>query len=155
MKIFGGTLRIAAAACAFVAAGTLSTRLPAAAEGIARIQQADGSVSVYRHVKIQIVQKSLTMTSADGKGTMIIYRAACSYQGAVMSCLPTGITLVQAGTVNPIKLTSGTVYANLTGEPHRLALSTTTLPAHSILMALQTRKGTYVTLSGTIDKEKR
>ncbi|HEU5481445.1 MAG TPA: hypothetical protein VFU90_16480, partial [Candidatus Tumulicola sp.] len=71
--------------------------LPAAAEGTARIQQADGTVNVYQHVKIQLVQKSLTMTTADGKGTMIIYRAACSFQGDVMSCLPTGITLVQSG----------------------------------------------------------
>lgn len=154
MQLFGATLRFFAGVCAF-AAGTVLLGLPAAAEGTARIQQADGTVNVYQHVKIQLVQKSLTMTTADGKGTMIIYRAACSFQGDVMSCLPTGITLVQSGAVNPIKLLSGTVYVNLTGDPHRLALSTTTLPPHSVMMALKTRKGTYVSLSGTIDKEKQ
>jgi hypothetical protein len=130
----------------------LSNAALARADGTARIQQADGSVVIYRNVKIQIVQKTLTMTSADGKGTLMIYRAACSYQGDIMACLPTGTTLVQGGSVTPIKLVSGTVYANLTDEPHSLSASTTKLPAHSILMALKTKRGTYITLSGSIDK---
>lgn len=153
MQHLGAALRIFAGFA--VATATVLFSLPAAAEGTARIQQADGTVNVYQHVKIQIVQKSLTMTTSDGKGTMIIYRAACSFQGDIMSCLPTGVTLVQGGAVNPIKIASGTVYANLTGDPHRLALSTTTLPPHSILMSLKTQRGTYVSLNGTIDKEKR
>jgi hypothetical protein len=130
----------------------LSIAPVARAEGTARIQQADGSVNMYRDVKIQIQQKALIMTSADGKGTLMIYRAACAYQGEILACLPTGTTLVQGGSVSPIKLASGTVYANLTDEPHNLAMSSTQLPAHSILMALKTRRGTYINLSGTIDK---
>jgi hypothetical protein len=125
----------------------------ASADGTARIQQVNGSVNVYRNVKIQIVQKTLSVTSPDGKGTMIIYRAACSYMGQVMMCLPTGVSLVQNGGVSPIKLSSGTVYANLTGEAHNLAMSSTKVPAHSILMALKTQRGTYITVSGAIDKE--
>ncbi len=128
---------------------------PARAEGTARIQQADGTVNTYHNVKIKIVQKTLTMTSPDGKGTLMIYRAACSYQGDILACLPTGTTLIQGGTVNPIKLVSGTVYANMTGEPHNLAMSSTKVPAHGILMSLKTQRGTYVTLSGTLDEVKQ
>ncbi len=127
--------------------------VPARAEGTARIQQSSGAVNTYSDVKIQIVQKTLSVTSADGKGTMIIYRAACSYQGDILMCLPTGVTLVQGGSVSPIKLVSGTVYANLTADPHNLAMSSTKLPAHSVTMALKTQRGTYITVNGTIDKE--
>ena len=135
-----------------VAGLALSAASVARAEGTARIQQADGTVSTYRNVKINIVQKTLTMTSPDGKGTLMIYRAACFYQGEIMMCLPTGTTLIQGGSVNPIKLVSGTVYANLTDQPHNLSNSSTQVPANGILMALKTRRGTYITLSGTIDK---
>ncbi len=128
---------------------------PARAEGTARIQQADGTVNTYHNVKIKIVQKTLTMTSPDGKGTLMIYRAACSYQGDILACLPTGTTLIQGGTVKPIKLVSGTVYANMTGEPHNLAMSSTKVPAHGILMSLKTEHGTYVTLNGTLDEVKQ
>jgi hypothetical protein len=132
----------------------LSIAAVARAEGTARIQQADGSVNTYHNVKIQIVNKTLTMTSADGKGTLMIYRAACAYQGQILACLPTGTSLIQGGTVSPIKLVSGTVYANMTDTPQNLANSSTQLPPHSILMALKTRRGTYVSLNGTIDKVK-
>lgn len=147
------TLRAVSAALTAALAISMLTATAARAEGTARIQQVNGSVNVYHHVKIQIVAKTLSVTSPDGKGTLIIYRAACSYQGQVMMCLPDGVSLVQNGGVSAIKLTSGTVYANLTGEPQNLAMSSTKVPAHSILMALKTRRGTYVTVSGAIDKE--
>jgi hypothetical protein len=126
----------------------------ARAEGTARIQQADGAVSTYHNVKIQLLNKTLTMTSPDGKGTLMIYRAACAYQGSLLVCLPTGTTLIQGGTVSPIKLVSGTVYANMTDTPQNLSNSSTQLPPHGILMALKTERGTYVSLNGTIDKVK-
>lgn len=147
--------RISVSALAAAAVVVSSSPPIARAAGTARIQQTDGTVNVYSGVKIQIVHNTLAMTTADGKGTLMIYRAACAYQGDVLVCLPTGATLVQSGAVNPIHITQGTVYANLTGQMQQLSLSTMQLPAHSIMMAITTRKGTYVTLSGTIDKVKK
>jgi hypothetical protein len=147
--------RLSVAALAALAAFTFTSTFAARAAGTARIQQADGTVNVYQGVKIQIIHNTLAMTSADGKGTLMIYRAACAYQGDILVCLPTGATLVQGGSVNPIKIVRGTVYANLTDDAHQLALSTMQVPAHSIMMALKTGRGTYVTLSGTIDKVKK
>ena len=141
----------AAAACVLA----LSLPHSARAEGTARILQTDGTVNVYPDTKIQIIHNTLAITTAEGKGTLMIYRAACAYQGDVLVCLPTGATLVQSGSVTPIHITQGTVYANLTDETQQLSLSTTHIPAHSIMMALTTQKGTYVTLSGTIDKVKK
>lgn len=148
-------LRFSMAAFASLAVLTWSSTIAARADGTARIQQTNGTVNVYDNVKIQIIHNTLAMTTADGKGTLMIYRAACAYQGDVLVCLPTGATLVQGGSVNPIHITRGTVYANLTDATQQLSLSTTHIPAHSIMMALTTRKGTYVTLSGTIDKVKK
>ncbi len=148
-------LRFSVTALTAVALFTFSSTLAARAEGTARIQQADGTVNVYQDVKIQIVHNTLAMTTADGKGTLMIYRAACAYQGDIYVCLPTGATLVQGGSVNPINIVRGTVYANLTDEMHQLSLSTMQMAAHSIMMAIKTKRGTYVTLSGTIDKVKK
>jgi hypothetical protein len=145
-RIPGTMLAIVGLACSIASV--------ARAEGTARIQQADGTVNTYHNVKIQILNKTLTMTSPDGKGTLMIYRAACAYQGSILVCLPTGTTLIQGGTVSPIKLLSGTVYANMTGAPQNLNNSSTRLPPHGILMALKTQRGTYVSLNGTIDKVK-
>lgn len=124
----------------------------ARAEGTVRIQQTDGTVNVYDAVKIQILHQTLNVTSADGKGTLIIYRAACSYQGDLLACLPTGATLVQGGNVSAIKIVSGTVYVNSTDDAHALSLSTTQVPAHGVVMAITTKKGTSITMNGTIDK---
>lgn len=145
--------RIAALAAAVVLC--VGSGAPARADGMAQIQQADGTVDTYPGVKIQIVQKSLTMTSPDGKGTLIVSRAACFYRGDIMLCLPTGATLVQAGSVSSIKLKSGTIYLNLTGQSQPLSRSSMQLPPHSVMVALTTARGTYISLSGTIDKESK
>ena len=155
MIIIRRLFRFSTCALAALAVFALSSPLVARAEGTARIQQTNGTVNVYSGVKIQIVHNTLAMTTADGSGTLMIYRAACAYQGDVLVCLPTGATLVQGGSVNPIKIVQGTVYANLTDEMQQLSLSTMRIPAHSIMMAITTGKGTYVTLSGTIDKVKK
>ena len=141
-----------AAAVAGCAALAVLVSLPARAEGTVQIQQADGTLNRYNDVKIQILHQTLNVTTADGKGTLIIYRAACSYQGNIMACLPTGATLVQGGDVSPIKIVSGTVYVNNTDNGEALPLSTMHVPAHSVVMALKTEKGTYITMNGSIDK---
>lgn len=135
-----------------VAALALTLAVPARAEGTVRVQQTSGAVQNYDNVKIQILHQTLNVTTADGKGTLIIYRAACSYQGEIMACLPTGVTLVQGGDVSAIKIVSGTVYVNMTDDAQALPLSTMHVPAHGVVMALQTHVGTYITMNGTIDK---
>jgi len=69
-----------------------------------------------------------------------------------MTCLPTGGTLVQNGAVNPIGFKTGTIFLNLTDATQPLALSSTQVPPHSILLSLQTKRGTYINLNGSIDK---
>ena len=140
---------IAAAAVSFMAPA-----IPALAKGVVTIQQSDGTTNVYDDVSIQIIHNALYLTSADGKGTIVVNRAACSYQGALLVCLPTDMTLIQSGATNPIKLTTGTIYVNLTSDPQQLVLSTTKVPPHSVLVSFTTKRGTYVALSGRIDRVK-
>ncbi|MGA8533775.1 MAG: hypothetical protein WB615_06685 [Candidatus Tumulicola sp.] len=130
----------------------LSAPCTARAEGTVRIQHADGSVDSYPHSKIRIIHNTLNISTADGKGTLVVYRAACSYQSEVMVCLPTGLTLIQSGEVEPLDLLTGTVYLNMTDSAQQLMYSTTQLPPKSILLAFKTKRGTYATMSGTIDK---
>ncbi|MGZ3553919.1 MAG: hypothetical protein ACXWNK_17995 [Vulcanimicrobiaceae bacterium] len=124
----------------------------AEAKGTVRVQQSSGSVQVYRDVAIRIVGKTLRVTTADGTGTLVIDKAACSYVGEVQRCLPYHITLDQGGGAHPIDLKEGTAYVNLTDAKQQLPLSSQQLPPHSILLALSTKIGTYLTMNGEIDR---
>ncbi len=144
-------------AAAFVAPVTLIAAFalgvpPAGATGTIEIRQSTGHVDAYKDVSIKIIHSALFLTSADGKGTLVINRAACSYQGNLLVCFPTSATLVQAGKTSPLDLKTGTLYLNLTDSPGQLALSTKKVPAHSILFSFTTERGTYINLNGRIDK---
>lgn len=125
---------------------------PARAGGTVVIRQSDGHTNVYHDVAIKVIHGALFMTSADGKGTMVVHQAACSYQGDLMVCFPTAVTLVQAGRTSPITVRSGTIYVNSTDDAQQLPLSTTKVAPHSIMLSLSTKRGTFVSLVGQIDK---
>ena len=144
----------------FLIAGSCSAlvalaSLPAAATGTVRIVQHDGSAKVYRDVAIRVKPWALALTSADGQGTFVIGKASCTKVDALLRCLPYDATLLQHGESHHIPLTSGTVWINPTQEPQPLSYSSAHLPGHGILMSLQTKAGTYVTLTGTIDEGQR
>lgn len=124
----------------------------AQSKGTVRVQQTNGTVQIYNNVAIDIVGRTLRLTTADGKGTLVIDRAACSYSGEIQVCLPYQATLRQRGTSNPINIAKGTAYVNLTGVKQQLSLSSTQLPSRGILMAIRTKAGTYLTLTGEIDQ---
>lgn len=127
----------------------------AAALGTARIQQADGAVKTYANVYIRIANKSMTITSADRKGTLVLQKAACSMVGDLMRCYPYSATLNQHGAVRPISLITGTVWLNPSDVKHQLPKSSTQLPPRGVLLSLKTKKGTYVSVTGTIDELKK
>ncbi len=140
-------------ACAL--ALTVAT-LPASATGTLRVQESDGKVNVYPNVVIRLIShKALTITSADGKGVVKIDQAACSYAGELRSCLLYHMEWIQAGQLHPIDLVRGTIYANLTGQRQPLPLSSTQLPPNGVMMAFLTKRGTNVSMTGTIDEVKK
>ena len=122
------------------------------AKGTINVQQNNGSVQVYHDVTIRVAHKALRVTTADGKGTLIIDKAACSFVGELQSCLPYSIKLEQGGVVKPLDFKRGTVYVNLTGDKQQLPYSSTQIPPQGILLSLQTKIGTIVNLSGVIDQ---
>jgi hypothetical protein len=124
---------------------------PALADGTLRSQESTGTVRVYPHVSIRVVDRTLRITSHDGKGTLVINQAACSYVGALERCFPLKVSLVQGGITKSIDLKNGTIYVNLTREHQQMPLSSQQLPAHGILLSLNTQRGTYVTMTGTVD----
>lgn len=46
----------------------------------------------------------------------------------------------------------GTLYVNDTGDPQQLTFTTQKVMPHSIILSFTTKKGTYVSLHGQIDK---
>lgn len=125
---------------------------PAQAVGTMTIVQASGGINTYKDVEIKVIHGALYMTSEDGKGTMVISRAACSHQDQLLVCLATGATLVQAGETSALDFKRGTIYANETDDYQPLVMSTSKVPPHGILLSITTKRGTLVTLSGRIDK---
>jgi hypothetical protein len=135
-------------ACACVLAASSG----AYAKGTVTVQQSDGSTQHYAGVTIRVVNKTLRITTADGLGTLTIDRAACSYVGDLMMCLPYDMTLTQGGGSHPLDFQRGTVYLNLTDAKQQLPLSSMQLPPQGILLSLTTKIGTIVNLNGTIDQ---
>jgi hypothetical protein len=142
--------------CVGLLAGMLSLPLvPAGATGTATITHPDGTQSTYSNVRITIWNESMAFTSSDGKGTVVLGKAACTKIGELIECLPWDATLFQNGNKTRIPLQSGTVWLNPSSTMQHLSNSSTQLPPRGVLLAVKTRRGTYVTLSGVVDEVHR
>ena len=126
---------------------------PASATGTVRIQQRDGSVQTYTGVTLKAANKSLTLVSADKVTTVVISGADCAHDGAIVRCMGGGFSLLQDGKRHNVPFKTATFYFNLTDQDQSLPLSTTKVPAHSVIFAVQTAKGTYITGNGKLDQE--
>jgi hypothetical protein len=126
---------------------------PASATGTVRIQQRDGSVQTYTGVTLKAASKSLTLISADKVTTVVISGADCALDGAIVRCMGGGFSLLQDGKKHNVPFKTATFYFNLTDQDQLLPLSTTKVPAHSVIFAVQTAKGTYITGNGKLDQE--
>jgi hypothetical protein len=123
----------------------------AGATGTVRVQQTDGTVRTYDDVSIRVKHNTLRIGSKDQKGVLVIDRAACSYVGELLRCLPTSFQLVQTGQTKTIQLTNGLVYLNLTNTPQQMSLSSTHMQPRHLMLTLHTLRGTYITVRGQID----
>jgi hypothetical protein len=124
----------------------------AGARGTARIQQRDGTVKVYHNVLIRIRNEALALTSSDGQGTLVIGKAACLKVEQLVKCIPYEATLLQHGESHRVRLASGTAWFNPTTATQKLSYSSTQLPPHGVMLSVETKNGTYVSLTGTVDQ---
>ena len=139
-------------------AGALAIGLGAAAsvsaKGVVRVQQSDGSVQVYNDVQIRVVRgKALFVRSPDGRGTLVVDNAACSYAGELLRCLLYGVSLRQNGTTRPLDFQRGTLYLNFSDAWQNMPHSSQGVRPHGVVMAMKTARGTFVTLHGAIDQD--
>jgi hypothetical protein len=129
--------------------------VPALATGTLRVQHHDGTVQTYTNVYIRILDNEMTLTSNDGKGTVVIGKAACNKVGELIQCLPYDATLEQNGSEARIPLANGTAWFNPTGTSQQLSLSSQSIPSHGVVMTIETKSGTYVSLNGIVDEMKK
>ena len=130
----------------------LASHLPANATGTMRIEQSDGSSRTYKDVKIRVSQQKLRVTSADGVSTLIISKAACSFVGKIMRCLPYTLSIEQNGKTTPLDFYNGTIYINTGDKDHALPYSSQQMPPNGIVFAMHSKIGTIVTLTGKLDE---
>lgn len=128
---------------------------PAGATGTAMIVQPDGTSKTYANVRVVIWNESMAITSSDGQGTVVFGKASCTKIGELVRCLPWDATLFQNGAKAHIGLKSGTVWLNPTGDFQSLSDSSQKIAPHGVLLAVRTKRGTYVTLTGTVDEVHR
>jgi hypothetical protein len=130
----------------------IMTTATADAKGIIRVQEVKSPLQTYPGVVIRAVKgTSLTVTSADGKGTLLFKDGACSYIGEVRRCYLYGATLSQGGATRPLDLDRGTLYANFTNLAQPLPNTAERLGPNGVLIAMRTKIGTIITLTGTFD----
>lgn len=122
------------------------------ATGAISIHHGSGATNSYNDVEIRVLSGSLFLTSDDGDGTIVVTRAACSYQGKVIVCYPTSAALVQGGESSPLALKRGTIYLNYTDSAQPMSFSSAKLPANSVLLALTLNNGTLINVHGRIDQ---
>ncbi len=147
--------RQALLAIAFLTGMTALQIGAASATGTARILQRDGTQKTYTNVRIAVRDQAMWITSSDGQGTLVFGKAACTKMDALLECLPYDATLYQNGQKRRIPLETGTVWINPTKAKLLLAHSSTHVPPHGVLLAVETKAGTYVTLTGVIDEVQR
>jgi hypothetical protein len=124
----------------------------AAATGTVRVQQNDGTVRTYDDVSIRVKHNTIRIGSKDRKGTLVVDRAACSYVGELLRCLPTSFQLVQSDQTKTIQLINGLIYLNLTDQPQQMSFSSKHIQPRDIVLTLQTMHGTYINVRGQIDE---
>jgi hypothetical protein len=136
-----------------VAAFVLALSAPTSATGNVRIQHTDGSVRTYTGVTFKVANKTLTLISADKVSTVVISGADCAHEGDLVRCTGGGFSLLQDGKTRRIACKTATFYFNLTDQDLSLPLSTTKIAAHTVVFAVQTAKGNYITGNGKLDQE--
>jgi hypothetical protein len=134
---------------AFVLAGGV-----ASAEGVTRVQQADGAVQVYPGVNIRLAGETLWLRTPDRKGVLEVASGACSFVGQLQRCLAVTTTLHQHGKTHQIALDRGTVYMNLTDTVQHMPHSSQQLASHAVVVHLHTARGTFISVKGTLDAVK-
>jgi hypothetical protein len=129
-----------------------ATARSALATGTALITQRDGTMKTYTNVHIAIRDQSMAITSSDGRGTLVLGKAACTKIGELLKCIPYDATLLQYGQKVHIPLQSGTAWLNPTQTPQQLTYSSAHLPGHGVILFIKTKAGTTVSLSGKVDE---
>jgi hypothetical protein len=122
------------------------------ATGTATVQQSDGTTKVYKNVAIAIRDQQMEVTTADGLGTLVIGKAACTKVGSLVECLPYDATLYQGGHKVHIMLKSGTVWLNPTTSSQPLSMTSARIGPHGVIVSATTKRGTYFSLTGTVDR---
>jgi hypothetical protein len=139
-------------AVAAVVAAAIGSPVIARATGTAIVQQSDGSIKTYGDVSVRLARQELALTSSDGAGTLVIAKAACNHEGALLKCLPYDATLFQYGKKTHISLNNGTIWLNPTATKQHLPSSSSALPPHGVMISTRTKSGTYLSFIGKVDQ---
>lgn len=124
----------------------------ASATGTVQVRQHDGSEKTYNKVTVKMNDGNVAVFSNDGKGTLIIGKSACARVKSLVHCLPYDAVLSQYDNVYHIAVKSGTLWLNTSTKVQTIPSSNTKLAPHAVQLSMQTKAGTSVLLTGTVDE---
>jgi hypothetical protein len=133
----------------------IATEAAASAKGTLVVTQSNGSQKVYHDVKIRVGKSDMSLTSSDGKGTLMIGKTDCVQVDHLLRCDAFDATLNQFGEARNMKLPSGTVWLDLSAKPQTISRSAVTVQPDGVRLSFRTEAGTTVTASGAIDQLQR
>ena len=139
-------------AFAMILATVVATWTAADAKGTVVIRQRDGDTKTYNNVVVMVRDQAMAVISADGRGRIVLGKAGCLKIGELVRCTAYEATLDQYGRSKRIPLVTGTVWLNPTKESQPLTHTSQRLPPRGVLGSFETTKGTYVSLTGTVDE---
>ena len=130
----------------------LCTAAPSGATGTLRVQHLDGKIKTYQHVRVLVKDESMALVSADGKGYLVLGKAACTLIGKNLRCALYDGTLLQFGQKTHVALKDGTLWLNPGKTAEQIADSSVKLAPHGVWLSVVSKKGLHATLSGTADE---
>lgn len=130
----------------------IATEGAARATGTVIVTQTTGAQKVYKNVKIRVRDGAMSLTSSDGKGTLMIGKADCIEVDHLLRCIAYDATLNQLGEALHLKLRSGTAWLDLSAKPETISRSSVTIQPHNVRLSFRTEAGTTVTATGAIDE---
>lgn len=144
--------RICIPSLVFLLAGSA---LPVFALGTAQVRQHDGQTKTYKNVTIKMNGENLAVFSSDKAAVLVVGKASCTTIGSLVRCLPYDAVLTQYGSAYHIPVKTGTLWVNPTRSNQALNSESAKLQPHGVLLKMQTKAGTAVSLTGVLDETQK
>ncbi|HTW82923.1 MAG TPA: hypothetical protein VMD91_02505 [Candidatus Sulfotelmatobacter sp.] len=125
--------------------------LSALAQGEVRIEQHDGSNTLYPGVRIGVAADTVTFTLPNSQHAIVVTGKDCHRENGVRVCDGAEVWFDRYGVNEELRLTKAFVFINDTHRELPIKGSRVELSPNTLLVEILTKRGTYITGRGWVD----